>query len=76
MFSWVLRKAYQKGLVDRESFVAQYLALAVFTTGIASALGADDLLAAFAAGTSKFPPSLAVAQNLPAYGFPLYNIPP
>lgn len=52
MFSWVLRKAYQKGLVDRESFVAQYLALAVFTTGIASALGADDLLAAFAAGSA------------------------
>lgn len=36
--------------MDRESYVAQYLALAIFTTGLVSSIGSDDLLAAFAAG--------------------------
>ena len=39
-----------KGFIDRESYVAQYLALAVLTMGVTSTLGSDDLLAAFAAG--------------------------
>jgi len=38
--------------MDRESYVAQYIALAIFITGIVSTLGSDDLLAAFAAGTA------------------------
>ena len=37
--------------------MAQYLALALLTIGVASTLGMDDLLAAFAAGTSKQPSS-------------------
>jgi hypothetical protein len=37
-------------LLDRESYIAQYLALSIFTMGVASTIGADDLLAAFAAG--------------------------
>lgn len=37
-------------MLDNESFVAQYLALALFTVGVANSLGSDDLLAAFAAG--------------------------
>jgi hypothetical protein len=45
-----MKFSYRKGFVDRESFVAQYLALAVFTIGITSTIGSDDLLAAFAAG--------------------------
>lgn len=36
--------------MDRESYIAQYLAPALLTTGITSGLGADDLLASFAAG--------------------------
>lgn len=36
--------------IDSESYIAQYLALSVFTMGVASTIGADDLLAAFAAG--------------------------
>ena len=40
-----------QGLIDRESYVAQYLALALFTVGFTRTLGSDDLLAAFAAGT-------------------------
>jgi len=55
-FRKLLNFSHYRGLADRESFVAQYLALAVFTIGVASSLGMDDLLAAFAAGTSM-PPS-------------------
>jgi NhaP-type Na+/H+ or K+/H+ antiporter len=50
-FRKILRFSHDRGLADRESFVAQYLALALFTIGVASSLGMDDLLAAFAAGT-------------------------
>ena len=49
-FRRLLNFSHDRGLADRESFVAQYLALAVFTIGVASSLGMDDLLAAFAAG--------------------------
>lgn len=51
MFSRFMKFSHRKGFIDRESYVAQYLALAFFTIGIASTLGVDDLLAAFAAGT-------------------------
>ena len=53
-FRRLLNFSHDRGLADRESFVAQYLALALFTIGVASSLGMDDLLAAFAAGTEKF----------------------
>ena len=46
-----MRISYCKGLIDRQSYAAQYLALTVFTIGVVSILGSDDLLAAFAAGT-------------------------
>ena len=39
-------------LIDRRSYVAQYLSLAVLTIGVTSILGCDDLLAAFACGTA------------------------
>ncbi|KAJ6468349.1 Sodium/hydrogen exchanger family-domain-containing protein [Mycena sanguinolenta] len=51
-FSHVMRVSHHRGFIDRESFVAQYLALALFTIGIASTLGTDDLLAAFACGNA------------------------
>ncbi|KAI0063655.1 hypothetical protein BV25DRAFT_1824218 [Artomyces pyxidatus] len=51
-FSRLMKFTHHKGFIDRESFVAQYLALAIFTIGIASTLGTDDLLAAFAAGST------------------------
>ena len=50
-FSRIMKFSHRKGFIDRESYVAQYLALALFTIGIVSTLGSDDLLAAFAAGT-------------------------
>ncbi|KAG6909739.1 hypothetical protein DXG01_015727 [Tephrocybe rancida] len=54
MFSHLMKFSHRRGYIDRESYVAQYLALAIFITGIVSTLGSDDLLAAFAAG--KFSP--------------------
>ncbi|KAJ2931499.1 hypothetical protein H1R20_g5605, partial [Candolleomyces eurysporus] len=51
-FSWLMKISHRKGFIDRESYVAQYLALAVFITGLVSTLGSDDLLAAFAAGSA------------------------
>ncbi len=45
-----MRMVHRNHLIDRESFVAQYLSLAIFTIGVVSTLGSDDLLAAFAAG--------------------------
>ena len=39
-------------LIDRQSYVAQYLSLAMLTIGVNTLLGSDDLLAAFACGTS------------------------
>ncbi|KAF8904558.1 Sodium/hydrogen exchanger family-domain-containing protein [Mucidula mucida] len=52
MFNWLMKLSHNKGFIDRESYVAQYLAMALFTIGIASTIGSDDLLAAFAAGTA------------------------
>ncbi|KAA1471873.1 Sodium/hydrogen exchanger [Dentipellis sp. KUC8613] len=51
-FSRLMRFAHKRGFVDRESYVAQYIALAIFTIGVTSTLGSDDLLAAFAAGNA------------------------
>ena len=54
VFSRLLKLSQKYGLLDRESYVAQYLALALFTIGITRTLGSDDLLAAFAAGTVPY----------------------
>ncbi|KAI0666661.1 Sodium/hydrogen exchanger family-domain-containing protein, partial [Trametes maxima] len=51
-FSHLMKFSHRKGYIDRESYVAQYLALALFTIGITRTLGSDDLLAAFAAGSA------------------------
>ncbi|KAJ7454316.1 Sodium/hydrogen exchanger [Mycena galericulata] len=51
-FSYLMRMSHRHGFIDRESYVAQYLALALFTIGIASTIGSDDLLAAFACGNA------------------------
>lgn len=50
LFCIVMKISYKRGFIDRESYVAQYLALALLTIGVASTIGTDDLLAAFAAG--------------------------
>ncbi|KAF7365764.1 Na-H-Exchanger domain-containing protein [Mycena venus] len=51
-FSYLMKVSHRRGFIDRESYVAQYLALALFTIGVASTLGTDDLLAAFACGNA------------------------
>ena len=51
-FRHILTFSRKKQFIDRDSFVAQYLALAIFSTGISNMLGSDDLLTAFAAGTA------------------------
>ena len=39
-------------LINRQSYVAQFLSLAMLTVGVTTLLGTDDLLAAFVCGTS------------------------
>lgn len=50
LFSLILKFSQRRGFLDRESYIAQYIALALFTVGATNSLGNDDLLAAFAAG--------------------------
>ncbi|KAG2343555.1 Sodium/hydrogen exchanger [Suillus weaverae] len=50
LFSKLMKICHDKGFIDRESYISQYLALSIFTMGVANTIGADDLLAAFAAG--------------------------
>ena len=52
VFSRLMKISHKMGFIDRESYIAQYLALTLLTIGITRTLGSDDLLAAFAAGTS------------------------
>jgi hypothetical protein len=61
-FSHLMRFSHRRGFVDRQSYVAQYIALVLFVMGIASTLGMDDLLAAFAAGAA-----------LPGFSLPLID---
>jgi len=42
----------RKDLIDRQSYVAQYVSLALLTIGTTTLLGSDDLLAAFSCGTT------------------------
>ncbi|KAF8813994.1 Sodium/hydrogen exchanger [Phlegmacium glaucopus] len=51
-FSRLLKFSHKHGFINRESYVAQCLALAILVTGIISTIGSDDLLAAFAAGSA------------------------
>lgn len=50
IFSHLMKFSHKRGFIDRESYVAQYLSLAIFTIGVTKTIGSDDLLAAFAAG--------------------------
>lgn len=48
----LIRYSEKKKLVDRESFVAQYVSLSIASMGAGVLLGGDDLLSAFACGTA------------------------
>ncbi|KAA1096018.1 Superoxide dismutase [Mn], mitochondrial [Puccinia graminis f. sp. tritici] len=47
-----LKFSKRKELIDKESMVAMYIALALMTAGVAILAGADDIMAAFACGTA------------------------
>jgi sodium/hydrogen antiporter len=49
-FCHIMKYSLRKHFIDRESYVAQYIALVLMSIGLTSLLGSDDLLAAFAAG--------------------------
>ncbi|KAH9949860.1 Sodium/hydrogen exchanger family-domain-containing protein [Amylocystis lapponica] len=51
-FRHLMKFCERKDLIDRQSYVAQYVSLAMFTIGVNTLLGSDDLLAAFSCGTA------------------------
>jgi NhaP-type Na+/H+ or K+/H+ antiporter len=51
-FRHLMKFCERKDLIDRQSFVAQYVSLAMLSIGVTTLLGSDDLLAAFASGTA------------------------
>jgi sodium/hydrogen antiporter len=51
-FRYLMRFCEKKDLIDRQSYVAQYVSLAMLTIGSCSLLGTDDLLAAFSCGAA------------------------
>ncbi|KAF7296573.1 Na-H-Exchanger domain-containing protein [Mycena chlorophos] len=51
-FRYLMRFSEKHTLIDRHSYVAQYVSLALLTIGITTLLGSDDLLSAFACGAA------------------------
>ncbi|EPT05141.1 hypothetical protein FOMPIDRAFT_1045207 [Fomitopsis schrenkii] len=51
-FRHLMKFCERKDLIDRQSYVAQYVSLAILTIGVNTLLGSDDLLAAFSCGTA------------------------
>ena len=51
-FRHLMKFSQRHDLINRPSYVAQYLSLALLTVGVTTLLGTDDLLAAFICGTS------------------------
>ncbi|KAH7101608.1 Sodium/hydrogen exchanger family-domain-containing protein [Auriculariales sp. MPI-PUGE-AT-0066] len=52
LFRQVMKFCERKNLIDRQSYVAQYVSLAMFSNGVTTLIGSDDLLAAFASGAA------------------------
>ncbi|KAJ3569582.1 hypothetical protein NP233_g4952 [Leucocoprinus birnbaumii] len=51
-FRYLMKFCQRHDLIDRHSYVAQYVSLAILTIGVCSLIGSDDLLAAFSCGTA------------------------
>ncbi|KAI9509473.1 Sodium/hydrogen exchanger family-domain-containing protein [Russula earlei] len=51
-FRHLMKFCERKDLIDRQSYVAQYVSLALLTVGTTTLFGSDDLLASFACGTT------------------------
>ncbi|KAF9523393.1 Sodium/hydrogen exchanger family-domain-containing protein [Crepidotus variabilis] len=51
-FRHLMKFCQRRDLIDRHSYVAQYISLAILSIGVTTLLGSDDLLAAFFCGTA------------------------
>jgi hypothetical protein len=51
-FRHLMKFCEKRDLIDRQSYVAQYVSLALLTVGTTTLLGSDDLLASFVCGTA------------------------
>ena len=51
-FRHLMKFCQRRDLIDRQSYVAQYISLAILAVGLTSLLGSDDLLAAFSCGVA------------------------
>ncbi|KAF7299367.1 Na-H-Exchanger domain-containing protein [Mycena indigotica] len=51
-FRYLMKFSERHTLIDRHSYVAQYVSLALLTIGLTTLLGSDDLLSAFACGAA------------------------
>jgi len=51
-FRHLMKFCQRHDLIDRQSYVAQYISLAILAVGLTSLLGSDDLLAAFSCGVA------------------------
>ncbi|KAJ6487699.1 Sodium/hydrogen exchanger family-domain-containing protein [Mycena sanguinolenta] len=51
-FRYLMKFSERHSLIDRHSYVAQYVSLALLSIGLTTLLGADDLLSAFACGAA------------------------
>ncbi|ESK83719.1 na+ h+ exchanger 1 [Moniliophthora roreri MCA 2997] len=51
-FRYLMKFCQKRDLIDRHSYVAQYISLALLTIGVTTLLGSDDLLAAFSCGAA------------------------
>lgn len=52
VFRLLMQRAETMGIIDRSSYLGQYLSLTLLSLGATALLGGDDLLAAFAAGSA------------------------
>jgi sodium/hydrogen antiporter len=50
LFNKIMRFAESRGYVGPDSYAIQFVSLSLFTIGLVTIIGSDDLLAAFAAG--------------------------
>lgn len=54
-----MKRMERMGFIRTDSYAVQFVSLALFTIGIVTLLGSDDLLAAFAAGEGFLRPFMA-----------------
>jgi NhaP-type Na+/H+ or K+/H+ antiporter len=50
-FRHLMKFCQRHNLIDRQSYVAQYISLSILTIGVCTLIGSDDLLASFFCGT-------------------------